>query len=74
MFNFLKNSAPYFASTQENIFDYYFTIDESLDVLEKLLLYQLGSNENIQTFLTDLLNVCDKIIPKVNCFEVVSPI
>lgn len=50
---------------------YYLSELESMQIIDRLLDYQCG--ENKKQFVTDLLNVTDMKIPKLNCFLVVSP-
>lgn len=56
-----------------NSFDnYYYTIDESIDILDKLLYYQLHDDVEVKTFITDLYNVCERRVAKLNSFYVES--
>lgn len=50
---------------------YYLSDEESVNIVNKLLDYQCGLAK--KQFVTDLLNVTDMVIPKCNCFLVVSP-
>lgn len=50
---------------------YYLSDEESVSIVNKLLDYQCGLAK--KQFVTDLLNVTDMVIPKCNCFLVVSP-
>lgn len=53
---------------------YYYTIDESVDVLNRLLLFQFDrSTEHILKFLRELVAVIDRLVPKKNTLYVLSP-
>lgn len=55
----------YFAS--EDTDAYYYTIKESVFYLEALLMFQYNNNINdIENFLKDIYNICDKVMPKRN--------
>lgn len=57
-----------------NIFNYYYSINESIDVLENLLKFQFyNDREQIEEFLQNLYNVIDKLIPKKNTMFILSP-
>lgn len=73
---------PLFAAADEQEFEeYYYTIAKSIEIIEKLLDFQLDSEEmeNLcladrrKVFLQDLLNVLEKKLPKVNAFMIKSP-
>lgn len=50
---------------------YYYSYDESQDIILKLLQHQLG--EGIYNFANDLINILERNVPKRNCFVVISP-
>lgn len=65
---------PYFNAYARPVIDYYFDVETSVDIANKLLLYQFDNErEHIVKFLTDLFNVIDFIIPKFNSMCIESP-
>lgn len=65
---------PLYCSFKGNIFDYYYSVEESVNILNELLYFQFNNDEQaIVVFLTDLLNIIDKKIPKVNCLQIIAP-
>lgn len=72
-FNSLDPANLIFNAPLGNIGDYYFTIAESVEILNRLLLYQFADNENkVIKFLWDLFNVLDKKVPKKNTIFILS--
>lgn len=68
-----KTTLLYGAPTGD-VSSYYYSIEESVVILEELLMYQFEGNHTIiQTFLLDLIKILDRRLPKVNCFFVLSP-
>lgn len=56
-----------------NAEQYYMSIPDSLDVMEKLVAYQCNNNQNkINEFYTSLFNVLDKKVPKKNSIFILS--
>ncbi|KAF5287348.1 hypothetical protein FQA39_LY15951 [Lamprigera yunnana] len=53
--------------------DYYYTLEESLLITEKVIMYQCWDNKDkfIQ-FLMDCISICDKLKPKINCLFIQS--
>lgn len=65
---------PYFNAYARPIADYYFDVDTSVLIADKLLLYQFDNErELVVNFLTDLFNIADFVIPKFNSMCVESP-
>lgn len=63
-----------FNAPDSNISEYYYSVEDSVKILTALIDYQFSGIEGeIKAFLLNLYNVCDKIIPKRNCFCVISP-
>lgn len=53
----------FFNAANGNIFDYYFSVSESLDILNELLMFQFDNDvEKIRSFLKNVYNVIDKKI------------
>lgn len=64
---------PYFNAYNRPQTEVYYTVEESVNVASKLLEFQFfNSSENINYFLTDLLNVVDKKIPKLNTLAILA--
>lgn len=61
----------YYAATSGNFSEYYYPIEQSIDELDKILLYQYDNNEDsIRSFLKNLYDVLNKSLPKTNTFFV----
>lgn len=62
---------PYFNSYNSLNTNVYYSVDESVDIAHKLLLYQFSDiSENVSDFLTDLYDILDKKIPKLNTLAI----
>lgn len=77
IYMYLKTIEPQnliFNAPEGNIHNYYYNINESLEILEDLLNYQFfNDSEQITNFLNILYNVIDKHIPKKNTIFILSP-
>lgn len=63
-----------FNAPVNNVYNYYYSIDDSLELLNNILMYQFNNNTmKIIEFLTNLYNVINKSIPKKNSIFVLSP-
>lgn len=71
---FSNASNPLYAAVTGNINEYYYSLEESTDIAIKLLHFQFNDDEDtIKIFLSDLLNILDKKLPKVNTLQVIAP-
>lgn len=75
---FYTNKEPIFYANCMNPFEYYHTPEESLKVLDDLLMYQFdGHDENVAEFLTNLRNWFDREgwdnNPKMNALVIIGP-
>lgn len=70
------------APSIDTFFEYYMTLEESIEAIEELLDFQLSnmsefSDLNItdkkKEFITDLWDICEKKVPKKNTFQIISP-
>lgn len=62
---FIEPQNLIFNAPEGNIHNYYYNINESLEILDDLLKYQFfNDSEQITNFLTILYNVINKHIPK----------
>ena len=53
----------------------YDNLEGSLNIIDELLKYQCNDDEGlIVEFLTNLVNVLDRRVPKLNAFLVMSPL
>lgn len=69
IYNMLKCSTPMFFTSMN-----YDNLDNSIDIVEKLLLFQFDDNtDNIIEFLNTLVDIIDKKLPKTNCLCIISP-
>lgn len=69
----LNDVGEYFWESEEsvNLGHKYLTVDESVKLLEKFLVYQMG--DGVEEFLTVLANVLNRRTHKKNSIEIVSP-
>jgi len=62
---------PYFNAYNRIQSEIYYDVDTSVEVASKLLLFQYNNDtETVHNFLTDVLNVIDKRIPKLNTLAI----
>lgn len=70
------------APSMDTFFEYYMTLEESIEAVEELLDFQLSNisefsdlnvTEKKKEFITDLWDICEKKIPKKNTFQIISP-
>lgn len=77
LYNHFKSLEPQnliFNAPLAAIDNYYFSIEESVQVLNKLLIFQFNhSKAEVIEFLNNLVNVIDKLVPKKNTLYVISP-
>lgn len=65
---------PSFHAGHRSFDDVYYNLEESLEVLENLLKFQFEEDAGrVYTFLRDVYNICEMIIPKRNCMAILSP-
>lgn len=65
---------PIFGAGYSPINDYYYTPDESVNILDELLHYQYNNDdEQCMIFMTDLYNVLERKLPKLNTILIHSP-
>lgn len=65
---------PIFSAGHTKFNEYYYDIEDSLDVLNKLLMFQFDNDEElVYRFLKTLYNVVERKIPKLNALLVHSP-
>jgi hypothetical protein len=68
------NCNPIFSAGYEDYDKYYYSKEDSVDIMIKFLTYQFyDQQEHVLQFVTDLYNVLEKIIPKQNSILVFSP-
>ncbi|KAF5303636.1 hypothetical protein FQA39_LY09883 [Lamprigera yunnana] len=68
-----NNSVRLYNAPNGEVSDYYYTLEESLLILEKVIMYQCWDDKGkfIQFFM-DCLIICDKLKSKVNCLFIQS--
>lgn len=65
---------PTFHAGYMTVDSVYLTVAESLEVVDRLLLFQNNNDPLLVTqFLSDVYNVCERVIPKLNTILVHSP-
>lgn len=62
----------YFNCGNEPINEYYYSVEKSVDILETLLLFQYKTVEAVKIFLSKLLCIVDKRIPKTNAMCIIA--
>lgn len=68
------NVKLYFSAGPNNVDAYYYSVEDSLDILLALLNDQYHNDEEcIVKFVTSLFNVCERVIPKLNALIIKSP-
>ncbi|XP_049525173.1 uncharacterized protein LOC119457114 [Dermacentor silvarum] len=69
-----KNTQPLFDAPQGDLSAYYMNIEESFDAVLELLSFQFDDNQpEISDFVNNLYMLVEKLVPKKNCLEEVSP-
>lgn len=69
-----KNTQPLFDAPHGDLSSFYMTVDDSYKAVIELLNFQFDENQNeISDFVNNLYMLVEKIVPKKNCIEVVSP-
>lgn len=73
----LFSKIPYenqiFGARSDNVKDYYFSIEESVEAIETILLYQLDNdNESVNIFINNVYEIVDKKRPKKNTLYIVG--
>lgn len=62
-----------YAAIQGNKWDYYYDEEETIEILDKLLMFQFDQNlEKVKRFKLDVIRILDKKTPKLNCLEVIG--
>jgi len=70
----VNDCSPIFSAGHSSVDDYYYSVEESVDILENFLLFQFDQDEeNVYEFLKMLYNVLERKLPKRNCILVHSP-
>lgn len=73
IFEYVQTCTPLYHAPRGDIYEYYYSIDESISVLNLLLRFQFNDDEvEIIAFLNNLLGVIEKHFPKINCFQVIG--
>lgn len=74
LYDYYMNCYPTFNAFNGNLENFYYTTEQSLYYMEEFLLHQFNNDSNeIYLFLLNLLNICDKRIPKKNCLQIFGP-
>lgn len=67
-------SVLYFSAGTEDIFSYYYSLEDSLHIIIDLLEFQMDHDQElIGQFITDLYNVVERKVPKLNTFVLYAP-
>ena len=68
-----KNCSPTFMAGYQKIEDKYYSIEDSITVVNKLLKYQFDDDPNqVKSFLLDLYNIIERKYPKFNTLVIKS--
>lgn len=62
----------FYIANSGKITDIYYNVEESIQIIEELLLFQCGSSSNVYRFLNELYNTLEKTVPKKNCLQIIS--
>lgn len=69
-----ENCDPIFSAGYGNFDNYYYNIENSVNILDELVSFQCNDDsEQIIDFMTTLYNVVERKIPKLNCLVIHSP-
>lgn len=69
-----EDCVPIFSAGHMDVKEIYYNVEESVTIMEELLMYQFnGNDELVSEFLLSLYNVLDRKIPKCNSLLVYSP-
>jgi len=70
----VNDCSPIFSAGHTAVDDYYYSIDESVGILDDFLMYQYNNDEEaVYNFLSNLYNILERKFPKRNCILVHSP-
>nr|QTE03800.1 MAG: nonstructural protein [Phylloscopus inornatus ambidensovirus] len=64
---------PLWYSRHTDLTNFYYTVDESLELIQWYLKFQMGTEEGVTDFLQNLYYVCERVKPKFNTIVVKSP-
>nr|QTE04111.1 MAG: nonstructural protein [Emberiza chrysophrys ambidensovirus] len=71
---FYSSCTPLFNAGFQKVYEKYYSLDESVDILSNLLLHQFNNDESeVYDFLVTLYRIIDRQIPKCNTLLVFSP-
>lgn len=62
----------FYVANSGKITDIYYNVEESLSIVEELLLFQFGNSSNVYKFLNEFYQILEKSIPKKNCLQLIS--
>lgn len=69
-----QNTNPLFDAPNGDLHGFYMTVEESFAAMLELLDFQFGNEQDeVSNFVNNLYNLIEKLVPKKNCLEVVSP-
>lgn len=69
-----ENCIPIFSAGFGNFDTYYYNIENSVKIMEELIHYQCGGDEDATLdFVETLYNVLERKVPKLNCIVIHSP-
>ena len=69
-----ENCKPIFGAGYGNISDYYYNVETSVKVLDDLVNYQCNEDpELVLAFMSDLFNILERKLPKLNTLIIISP-
>lgn len=65
---------PIFSAGYGSFSDYYYNVENSIEVMERLIQFQCGGEEDaVLDFVTTLYNVIERKVPKLNTIVILSP-
>lgn len=66
------NPGPRYHAVKTDRDEFYYSLEESVKIYKKLLIYQLGDYERVYMFCKQLFNVLDMVKPKRNTFVIIG--
>jgi len=68
-----ETATPVFAAPDGDVVRHYHSLENSVKILDMLLLYQYRDAKSVSAFLTRVYHLLDKIDPKKNCMTISGP-
>lgn len=74
IFEYVNTVTPLYHAPRGDVNEYYYTIDDSISILNLLLRFQFNDDElEIIAFLNNVVGIVEKQFPKINCLQIIGP-